>query len=327
LDPFAARANHSCSPNAYIVFDGAQMSFRALAPMKKDEEILVSYIESSNPYHLRQRELLERYFFRCQCTKCQQGVKTVEDRFLKNPEKLGPRWDKDIQWPQGAMTGFSQTDVDDKSNYVSDSTVGASLESTQWLARKQLETARRYPQPIPAEKMEEAVDTIQLGLSVCLQTHIWPEHRQPLAAIRQFVFTTFLSFKQGLKIYFHINPILYPQTCHPLRVIHNWTLMNLLLYYLDPNANLQAEAELRDAGVEFGVVVYGLLLEVYDNVTSSHGRDSTFAKEVRRKMEEVVTDMTRGDAKELHGIKNRIEPQWRILRKLADSPELESVLG
>jgi len=303
------------------------MSFRALKAIEKDEEIFVSYIESSNPYHLRQRELLKRYFFRCRCTKCQQGIQSTEDRFLKNPEKLGPRWDKDITWPPGAMAGYAQTDMDDKSNYVSDSTVGASLEATQWLARKQLETARRYQLPIPQEKMEEAVDTIQLGLSVCLQTHIWPEYRQPLASIRQFIFTTFLSFKQGLKIYFYINPVLYPQPFHPLRVIHNWTLMNLLLYYLDPNANLQAEAELRDAGVEFGVVVYGLLLEVYDNVRNSHGQDSSFAKEVQRRMEEVITDMTRGDAKELQGIKNKIEPQWRILRKLADSSELDNVLG
>jgi hypothetical protein len=48
---------------------------------------------------------------------------------------------------------------------------------------------------------------------------------------------------------------------------------------------------------------------------------------VRRKFEEVRTDMTRGDAGSLTGIKSRIEAQWGILRKLADAKELEMALG
>jgi SET domain-containing protein len=42
LDPFAACANHSCDPNAYIVMDGARLSLRTLNEIGKDEEIFLS---------------------------------------------------------------------------------------------------------------------------------------------------------------------------------------------------------------------------------------------------------------------------------------------
>ena len=96
---------------------------------------------------------------------------------------------------------------------------------------------------------------------------------------------------------------------------------------MDPTGDNAAEVEMRDAGVDFGVVVYGLLSEVASNVEKSHGAESGFAREVRRKVEEVVTDMTRGDRGLLKGMRGRMEEQWTILRKLAESPVLENALG
>jgi len=325
LDPFAARCNHSCSPNVFIVFDGARMSFRALQTIKKDFELFVSYIDASNPFHRRQRELSKRYFFTCHCSKCQKGIHTIEDRFLTDPATLEPGWDRDIQWPPSAIPGITTLDPadNDRSNYINDSAAGARLSATQRLAFASLEAAQRNPDP----RSSSAVDSLQIALSLCLKTQLWPDHRQPLPAVRQYLFATFLSFKLGLRLYFSVNPVLYPAPFHPLRVVHTWALLNLLLYTLDPTGDSAAEAELRHAGVDFGVVVYGLLSEVASNVERSHGKESGFAREVRRKVEEVCTDMTRGDREVLSGIRRRMESQWGILRKLACSKELENALG
>ena len=46
------------------------MSIRSIQPIKKGEEITISYIESIERAEDRQNELEERYFFKCKCEKC-----------------------------------------------------------------------------------------------------------------------------------------------------------------------------------------------------------------------------------------------------------------
>ena len=76
----------------------------------------------------------------------------------------------------------------------------------------------------------------------------------------------------------------------------------------------------RSAGVDFGVVVYGLLIEVLSNVGKSHGVESEFAREVKRKVDEVRTDMTRADESAVRRMEKQsvIEEQWRRLRTVLE---------
>ncbi|TFK90476.1 SET domain-containing protein [Polyporus arcularius HHB13444] len=67
------RVNHSCSPNARHSFDLRTNSFvlRAVRPIRKGEEVYISYLH--NPATLRkdrQEELLRRYGFVCSCKYC-----------------------------------------------------------------------------------------------------------------------------------------------------------------------------------------------------------------------------------------------------------------
>src|SRR5699024_7187565 len=55
---------------------------KAVQPIKKGEQILISYVDESSPYGVRQKELSKRYFFDCQCPKCSKGSDTREDLFL-----------------------------------------------------------------------------------------------------------------------------------------------------------------------------------------------------------------------------------------------------
>lgn len=70
LDPSVCTINHSCSPNAFVVFDGPRVSVRVLTAIRADEEIFISYIDTSAIYEQRQSDLQSKYRFICHCTKC-----------------------------------------------------------------------------------------------------------------------------------------------------------------------------------------------------------------------------------------------------------------
>lgn len=46
LDPFLAMANHSCMPNAFVHFIGAQAVLRAETPIEAGDEIEIAYTGS-----------------------------------------------------------------------------------------------------------------------------------------------------------------------------------------------------------------------------------------------------------------------------------------
>ena len=74
LDPVTALLNHSCVPNAHIVFDGVNLYLRSLRQIATNEEITISYIDTTNQTSSRQDELSSRYFFTCQCSACQNRL-------------------------------------------------------------------------------------------------------------------------------------------------------------------------------------------------------------------------------------------------------------
>ncbi|WVQ83738.1 hypothetical protein IAT38_005882 [Cryptococcus sp. DSM 104549] len=88
--PLLALANHSCAPNAVVVFPkgGKTMDVVAISDISPGEEILTAYIDVSTPYHARQAELLERYAFRCDCELCDQSARAIAGE----TEWVDPRW-------------------------------------------------------------------------------------------------------------------------------------------------------------------------------------------------------------------------------------------
>ena len=60
------------------------MSLIAIRPILKDEEITISYIDDTHPKTKRQQELRERYFFECQCKRCNMPSEVPIDGFLSH---------------------------------------------------------------------------------------------------------------------------------------------------------------------------------------------------------------------------------------------------
>jgi SET and MYND domain-containing protein len=74
LFPLVSIINHSCSPNAVLVFEEQMAVVRAMDNISKDSEITISYIETAGSTLTRQKSLKEQYLFHCQCARCSNFV-------------------------------------------------------------------------------------------------------------------------------------------------------------------------------------------------------------------------------------------------------------
>lgn len=65
-----SRINHSCNPNCVSSLDGTNVFLIALREINANEEITVSYTDSSKPRAIRQEYLKNNLFFDCKCELC-----------------------------------------------------------------------------------------------------------------------------------------------------------------------------------------------------------------------------------------------------------------
>ncbi|CAI4217127.1 unnamed protein product [Parascedosporium putredinis] len=77
LDGGLAMVNHSCLPNASAHIYGRTALLVADQPIAADEEITISYIDTSYPLAHRRQEL-EKYHFVCKCPRCHSDLNVYE---------------------------------------------------------------------------------------------------------------------------------------------------------------------------------------------------------------------------------------------------------
>lgn len=68
----ASIIDHSCQPNALALFEGTTLAIRILQemPVLDWSKVRISYIDVMASTEERQRQLLETYYFLCDCPKC-----------------------------------------------------------------------------------------------------------------------------------------------------------------------------------------------------------------------------------------------------------------
>ena len=66
--------DHSCRPNAAVIFDDIQIEIRAIKDIAKDEEIFIHYIALDINREERRIKLKNQYYFECNCAKCVEEV-------------------------------------------------------------------------------------------------------------------------------------------------------------------------------------------------------------------------------------------------------------
>ncbi|KAI9063571.1 SET domain-containing protein [Trametes sanguinea] len=98
IAPTIAFANHSCEPNAVIVFPRASntprskepsMNLIALREIAPGKEVRIAYVDTTLPKHLRQKELKETYSFTCQCKLCTRVTSVDAREALWCPKQCG----------------------------------------------------------------------------------------------------------------------------------------------------------------------------------------------------------------------------------------------
>ncbi|KAK7193846.1 hypothetical protein DPSP01_010187 [Paraphaeosphaeria sporulosa] len=86
--PETSRLNHACTPNAQYYLDPTLLTHfvHITRPLKKGEEITISYTSPLDPTHTRQQHLEQGFHFRCTCTRCTNHERT--DASLKHIQGL-----------------------------------------------------------------------------------------------------------------------------------------------------------------------------------------------------------------------------------------------
>jgi SET domain-containing protein len=59
--------NHSCNPNAFVLFEGHTLCVRSLRKLAAGEEVTQCYGDVSVDVLMRRQVLKSRYFFDCYC--------------------------------------------------------------------------------------------------------------------------------------------------------------------------------------------------------------------------------------------------------------------
>uniref|UniRef100_A0A8C5CIV7 [histone H3]-lysine(4) N-trimethyltransferase n=1 Tax=Gadus morhua TaxID=8049 RepID=A0A8C5CIV7_GADMO len=73
--PDVALINHSCQPSVIVTFKGTTAEVRAVTPMKKMDEVMISYIDILYPTDDRNSRLRDSYYFTCDCQECKTQSK------------------------------------------------------------------------------------------------------------------------------------------------------------------------------------------------------------------------------------------------------------
>ncbi|TYK26445.1 histone-lysine N-methyltransferase ASHR1 isoform X5 [Cucumis melo var. makuwa] len=92
LYPVISIINHSCLPNAVLVFEGRSAVVRAVQHIPPGAEVSISYIETAGSTMTRQKTLKENYLFTCTCSRC---VKAQEDEIKESAILEGYRCTND----------------------------------------------------------------------------------------------------------------------------------------------------------------------------------------------------------------------------------------
>jgi len=172
---------------------------------------------------------------------------------------------------------------------------------------------------------EARLKPLQQAMVLFAPLSAYPPYRQPHAALRAALVLALLAAQQwipalihSLITYFNIDPFQLQQAVHPVRVVHKWVLLKLVLQIaaVGQEGDEGVKALEEKWGLDWAVVIWGLLREVEGSVGGSHGIESRFAARVRREGERFRVD-TRVRWEDQGPGMGEVESEWGKLRGVA----------
>lgn len=224
--PYAALINHSCDYNATVGFDGEELFVKAIRPIKKDEQVFISYVDTTTPKEVRCRELSERYYFDCKCAKCIKDLDAeVDKQFSEHKEAL-----EIVE--RNALELMQSASADDTKPEEAIQNLEAAMhilhQTSSW-------PLTRQPYALLRDKL--IVSLLSAGNFSRAFTH---------AAIR----------------YLRVDPVIYDPG-HPIRHIHAWILAKLAIFLSqtfqsDPTDKVQ----IQEFGINFHFILWYILADL-----------------------------------------------------------------
>ncbi|CZT45736.1 uncharacterized protein RSE6_06073 [Rhynchosporium secalis] len=311
FSPTLARANHSCDPNAFIVFDSNTVSLRALRPIKLEEQIFISYVDPTEDIILRQSRLKERYFFTCKCPRC-VSEENVYEHFIwceredesrgkdgRRMEVLNPR--------QELLKTAERCQI-----YIRQNTsllAATNSSKTASLLKQSRDNTQKSPQTRIGYLLSALKCHSSLNDNTIFAFPPYPEivHETYLTYIDMQAFTPALI--TILFLFFNCDMFTYPQPHHPVRVIRLYTIAKLLkhLASLNPTeilqdissistgtnissfSNLSMMEDIAKAmqGLDFIKSFHVMVILAWSEAKKSHGEESRFVKEIEAEIGDV----------------------------------------
>ena len=277
FEPTASLANHSCVPNTAIIFDGRCMTLRALDPIKKGAQIFISYIDVTQTRDERLQELKDRYFFTCQCEKCENDDGPYKMLLKSNPA-VEPRLE--LFLAQKEIREISQARYSEASLV----NVQTFLPEVNSLLSQSRDSSITSTQRLHLLKKAFAVSNPLKQCTLFAQT--------PYPTILHEYYLDYLATPSTytkavsllLFIYLNCDVYNYPQPHHPIRVTRLFTIAKLL-------QNIDSLP-----GIDVLSANQALLLCARSLGAKSHGMESRFMTEVEEAIEDVkAVQRTRGD--------------------------------
>ncbi|KAI0137104.1 hypothetical protein BJ170DRAFT_44026 [Xylariales sp. AK1849] len=315
FDPLICSANHSCGPNVALVFNQPAVLLRALKPIKKGEEIFLKYIDVTNPLSVRQEELKETYHFSCQCSKCMKGAIFPEDTFAIPPEELPVEYRKlaDI------LTKRHEAQLSKFLLPADDATAQQRLAAMQAEAFSVSGTVTDVKEP--------SIDKIKDTLKMCVDSGMWKWTRQPVPHLCRQLFGLYIAsgdpyraFRLGGKMYFEIDPALYPHKFYSDRLLDTWAMSTVTNVLCGPMYK-EIYDELMQGGLDLRIVYLGFLLDVYDNTPKMYSFDSPFGRVVENTYKQIMAGIGIHESE----IRDKVKALWPTLETIARSVNVLSL--
>lgn len=277
FDPSLALLNHSCNPNAAVLFDQNVACVRSIRDIKKGEQVTISYVDNTYKRSTRRSQLRAQYYFDCHCEGCEpkDNVFTGRDSWLCEDENCK------ALIPEPLLTG----DFKCLKCHLSQKQSLDSLRSLEAKAFTVLETVNT-PQNLGFQLNNILLPT----LAALTSNHSWPPIRQPAPALRRQIFHLCLNSENYEAAYHHSNTLsstplstIHPETYHPLQTVQLFTTASLIALLASKENN-----------VDYLKRAWELLRSAWELCKGSHGEGSEFAKRIAAKRGQVEMDLSLG---------------------------------
>ncbi|KAL1918701.1 uncharacterized protein VTP21DRAFT_2723 [Calcarisporiella thermophila] len=269
--PLAAMVNHSCWPNCIAMFEEDQMVIRCLRDIEEGEELTISYVDIALPTEERRRELLERYFFICNCDLCQK--RKPSDIDLRCAFKCSN------QNCSGGLAPLDPLSEDEEYNEICAKCGDITKYDVHEIREKQEFSQMKYEKAVAFQKIdpEKAINLLEETYS--LQFPLLHSLNYELLRTRQLLKILYIERQRWADALSHTTSILsaFHQLLpphHPLLGVLQLSAAKLILHLLAENDSFEEPIN--------------LLRQAIDDLRVSHGRKSELtleAEELLKKTE------------------------------------------